>query len=232
MKKAIMFTLAAMAAISITPSMEAEAAGRRAYNTIVIGNSSGIRANLEECLKNAGANIQIIRPGSNCDIMNGGNNNGNNNNNNSNNNNGSNGDNNNNGGNTDKPDDNQSESEFAAEVLRLVNEERSKAGLPALVLDQSVEKAANVRAKEIVSSFSHTRPNGTSFSTALKESGASYRGAGENIAWGQKTPAQVMEGWMNSAGHRANILNKSFTKIGVGYYQSGGTNYWTQIFTY
>lgn len=212
MKRAIMFTLAAMAIISITPSMEAEAAGRRAYNTIAIGNSGGIRANLEECLKNAGANIQIIRPGSSCDIINGGNNN--------------------NGGNTDKPDDNQSESEFAAEVLRLVNEERSRAGLPALALDQSVEKAANVRAKEIVSSFSHTRPDGTSFSTALKESGASYRGAGENIAWGQKTPAQVMEGWMNSAGHRANILNKSFTRIGVGYYQSGGTNYWTQIFTY
>lgn len=134
---------------------------------------------------------------------------------------------------TDKPEDNTSTSAYAAEVLKLVNQERAKAGLPALKLDKSVEKAANVRAEEIVSSFSHTRPNGTSFSTAIKESGAKFNGAGENIAWGQKTPKQVMDGWMNSEGHRANILNKKFTKIGVGYYQNAkGVNYWTQLFTY
>ena len=56
--------------------------------------------------------------------------------------------------------------------------------------------------------------------------------SGENIAWGQKTPEEVMKGWMNSEGHRANILNKNYTSIGVGYYQNaGGVNYWTQIFT-
>lgn len=61
----------------------------------------------------------------------------------------------------------------------------------------------------------------------------SHRGAGENIAWGQKTPEQVMEGWMNSAGHRANILNEKYTSIGVGYYQNAaGRNYWSQLFTY
>ena len=90
-----------------------------------------------------------------------------------------------------------------------------------------------MRAKETEVSFSHTRPNGSSFSSALKEQGVSYQGAGENIAWGQKSPEAVMQGWMNSDGHRANILNEKFTKIGVGYYQnSQGTNYWTQLFTY
>lgn len=134
---------------------------------------------------------------------------------------------------TETPDDNAGTSQFAKEVLKLVNAERTKAGLSPLKLDKSVEKAANIRAKEIVSSFSHTRPNGTSFSTALKESGVKFKGSGENIAWGQKTPKQVMDGWMNSKGHRANILNKNFTKIGVGLYQNAkGVNYWTQLFTY
>lgn len=124
-----------------------------------------------------------------------------------------------------------SESAFAMRVIELVNEERAKAGLPALKYDATIGKAALVRAKETEVSFSHTRPNGSSFATALKEQGVSYRSAGENIAWGQRTPEQVMEGWMNSPGHRANILNKNFTKIGVGYYQNArGVAYWTQLF--
>lgn len=122
---------------------------------------------------------------------------------------------------------------FAHQVVKLVNEERAKAGLSALTIDVNVEAAAQVRANEIKQSFSHTRPNGSQFSTALKEQGVSYRGAGENIAWGQKSPEAVMQAWMNSDGHRANILNAQFTKIGVGYYQdANGTNYWTQLFTY
>lgn len=65
------------------------------------------------------------------------------------------------------------------------------------------------------------------------EQGVSYRESGENIAWGQKSPEQVMNGWMNSDGHRANILNKNFRNLGVGYYQDeNGTNYWVQLFTY
>lgn len=132
---------------------------------------------------------------------------------------------------TQKPE--QGTLSYAEQVVKLVNEERSKAGLPALNVMTDLTAAANVRAVEIKQSFSHTRPNGSSFSTAIKEQGVSFRGSGENIAWGQKTPQQVMNGWMNSDGHRANILNKNFKNIGVGYYQDEkGTNYWVQLFTY
>ncbi len=128
------------------------------------------------------------------------------------------------------------ESAYHAYVLRvaeLVNEERAKAGLQPLTLKENITNAAQIRAVETEQSFSHTRPDGRHFATALTEAGVSYRGAGENIAWGQKTPEQVMEGWMNSAGHRANILNEKYTSIGIGYYSSAnGTNYWTQLFTY
>ena len=109
---------------------------------------------------------------------------------------------------------------FAEQVVELVNQERTKAGLSAVTLDQNIASAALVRAKEIETSFSHTRPNGSKFSTALTEQGVTFKGAGENIAWGQKSPEAVIQAWMNSEGHRANILNKNFTKIGVGYYQN------------
>lgn len=122
---------------------------------------------------------------------------------------------------------------FAEQVVELVNQERTKAGLNVVTLDQNIASAALVRAKEIETSFSHTRPNGSKFSTALIEQGVTFKGAGENIAWGQKSPEAVMQAWMNSEGHRANILNKNFTKIGVGYYQNAtGRNFWTQLFTY
>lgn len=123
-------------------------------------------------------------------------------------------------------------SSFEKEVISLVNKERQKAGLAPLKENSGLQKAADVRAKELKASFSHTRPNGSSFSTVLKENGVSYRGSGENIAWGQTTPEQVMNGWMNSAGHKANILNANFTSIGVGYYTVNGTPYWVQLFTY
>ena len=122
---------------------------------------------------------------------------------------------------------------FAEQVVELVNQERTKAGLSAVTLDQNIASAALVRAKEIETSFSHTRPNGSKFSTALTEQSVTFKGAGENIAWGQKSPEAVIQAWMNSEGHRANILNKNFTKIGVGYYQNAaGRNFWTQLFTY
>ena len=124
-------------------------------------------------------------------------------------------------------------SNYVQQVIDLVNEERAKAGLSPLMEAQNVAEAAGVRAEEISRSFSHTRPDGSSFSTALTQSGAAYRGAGENIAYGQRTPEEVMKSWMNSQGHRANILNADYTAIGVGYYQnSNGTGYWTQLFTY
>lgn len=134
---------------------------------------------------------------------------------------------------TDTPETNEEELTFVRQVVKLVNEERAKAGLSELTIDTNVEAAAQVRAREIKQSFSHTRPDGSKFSTALQEQGVNYKGAGENIAWGQKSPEAVMQAWMNSDGHRANILNAKFTKIGVGYYQdANGTNYWTQLFTY
>ncbi len=121
---------------------------------------------------------------------------------------------------------------FIQEVVDLVNAERAKEGLSPLTIDTKVQAAAQVRAQECEQSFSHTRPNGSSFATALKEQNVSYRSAGENIAWGQRSPEQVMNAWMNSSGHRANIMNANFTTIGVGYYQNAnGTNYWCQLFT-
>ena len=131
----------------------------------------------------------------------------------------------------DQPGTDGSQDAFANEVVRLVNEERAKAGLPALTVDRGAASAAQVRAKEIERSFSHTRPDGSSFNSALTEAGVNFRGAGENIAYGQNSPEKVMEGWMNSSGHRANILNSSYTSIGVGHYQNAsGVNYWTQLF--
>ena len=132
----------------------------------------------------------------------------------------------------DQPGTDGSQDAFANEVVRLVNEERAKAGLPALTVDRGAASAAQVRAKEIERSFSHTRPDGSSFNSALTEAGVNFRGAGENIAYGQNSPEKVMEGWMNSSGHRANILNSSYTSIGVGHYQNAsGVNYWTQLFS-
>lgn len=140
----------------------------------------------------------------------------------------------NNGNNsTSKPDNSvSSESRYISEVVRLVNAERAKEGLAALQMDSSLNSAAQVRAKEIVTSFSHTRPNGSNCFTALSEAGIKYNGSGENIAYGQKTPAEVVNAWMNSAGHRANIMSSKFTKIGVGCHNSNGTYYWSQFFTY
>lgn len=123
------------------------------------------------------------------------------------------------------------QSAFTEQVVKLVNEERAKAGIAPLTIDRNLQAAADKRAKEIEVSFSHTRPDGSGFSTAMTEQGVTFTSSGENIAWGQKTPEEVMKGWMNSAGHRANILNSKFTSIGVGNYQNGsGTNYWVQLF--
>jgi uncharacterized protein YkwD len=127
---------------------------------------------------------------------------------------------------------NSTTSSYAAQVLQLVNKERAKEGLSALTTNNTITAAGNVRAKEIVQSFSHTRPNGSSPFTALSEAGITYRAAGENIAYGQRTPQEVVTGWMNSPGHRANIMNPSFGKVGIGVYKdSNGTIYWTQLFT-
>lgn len=122
---------------------------------------------------------------------------------------------------------------YAEEVLVLVNKERQAAGLDALTLDPALYKAASVRAKELLTQFSHTRPDGTDCFSLLKESGIAYQAAGENIAAGQPSPEAVVEGWMNSPGHRANILSANFHKLGVGYVNvnTGYGHYWVQLFT-
>lgn len=119
--------------------------------------------------------------------------------------------------------------DFEAEVVRLVNIEREKYGLNPLKSDnEKLNKAAGIRAEEIASVFSHKRPNGTDCFTVLMEQGVSNRAMGENIARGSLTPEDVVEGWLNSSEHRANILNGSYTHIGVGYNKNG--NFWVQIF--
>lgn len=131
-----------------------------------------------------------------------------------------------------KPEEDETTKSYVEQVVDLVNAERAKVNLPALTMSEELNNAAQIRAVETTKSFSHTRPNGSSFSSVLSENNISYRGAGENIAWGQKTPEAVVNAWMNSAGHRANILNKKFTTIGVGYHLNNGKPYWTQLFTY
>lgn len=131
----------------------------------------------------------------------------------------------------DAPEESGGVQEAAAAVASLVNAARQDAGLSELELDADLCAAAQARAQEIAQSFSHTRPDGSSCFTILEEFGISYRAAGENIAMGQRTPEEVMDGWMNSSGHRANILNGTFTSIGVGYYVDGaGAAHWVQIF--
>lgn len=119
------------------------------------------------------------------------------------------------------------------EVLALVNSERAKNGLSALSWADDVAAVARAHSSDMINRgfFSHTNPDGESPFDRLKNNGISYRTAAENIAYGQKTPADVMSAWMNSSGHRANILNKNVTELGVGAVKNNnGTIYWTQVF--
>ena len=123
-----------------------------------------------------------------------------------------------------------SQTAFENRVLELVNEERAKNGLSALQMDESVREVARVKSSDMSKNnyFSHTSPTyGTPFEM-LKSYGISYKSAGENIAQGYTSPEAVVNGWMNSSGHRANILNANYTHIGIGYEADG--NYWTQMF--
>lgn len=127
-------------------------------------------------------------------------------------------------------DKNLDASGYEEEVLRLVNEERAKEGLDPLKMDSGLLDAAHIRSKEIKQYFSHTRPDGTICFTAIANSNA-YSPKGENIAMGQGSPKKVMESWMNSDGHRKNILTPEYNCIGVGCYKdSEGVLYWVQMF--
>ena len=120
------------------------------------------------------------------------------------------------------------------QVVDLVNVERAKAGLKPLVAKQDLTSVAQLKAQDMYNSryFSHQSPNYGSPFDMMRKYGISYRAAGENIAMGQRTAAQVVQDWMNSPGHRANILNANYNEIGVGVYQSyNGYGYiWVQEF--
>ena len=125
---------------------------------------------------------------------------------------------------TKAPATGSSMSSAAASVISQTNDERAKQGLGALTVSSELNRAAAVRAKEIVQKFSHTRPDGSARSTV------SSACRGENIAMGQQPADKVMAAWMSSPGHRANILRASFGSIGVAAYKVGNTMYWVQEF--
>ena len=120
-----------------------------------------------------------------------------------------------------------------AEVLTIVNTERAKAGCPAVTADDRLTTAARAHSADMAARnyFSHTTPEGVEFATRITDAGYRWSGAGENIAKGQRTPQAVMTAWMNSAGHKANILNCGFKNLGVGVAaDASGALVWTQDF--
>ena len=128
------------------------------------------------------------------------------------------------------PEEDAAVTQYEQEVIRLVNEIRVQNGLSALTYNWELSRVARYKSQDMVDNryFSHTSPTyGTPFQM-IRAFGLSYRSAGENIAYGQRTPQAVVNAWMNSSGHRANILSSSYTQIGVGYVANG--HYWTQMF--
>jgi len=118
----------------------------------------------------------------------------------------------------------------SSDVLELVNQEREAAGLKDLQLNEDLNRVAELRAQEIVENWSHTRPNGEEWKTAFKDAGVSASYRGENLAMGQSSAEVTVDGWMSSEGHRDNILNKKFTKMGVATVVVDGVTYWVQVF--
>ena len=137
------------------------------------------------------------------------------------------------GNETESAEPSTAEMTQAEAILKLVNQERAKAGVPALTLSEKLTSIANTKAKDMADNnyFSHDSPTYGSPFDMLKQFGVSFSYAGENIAAGQKTAEEVMNSWMNSSGHKANILNKNYTQLGVGFVRGGqyGTE-WVQLF--
>jgi len=120
---------------------------------------------------------------------------------------------------------------LAGEVIRLTNLERERAGAPRLEANLLLTQAAEIRAREIARSFSHTRPNGSQWASVIEETGLSLGSWGENIAGGQLTAASVVSSWMGSPGHRENIVRQNFDQIGVAVYRDeSGRLHWAQLF--
>ena len=124
------------------------------------------------------------------------------------------------------------EKKFCDEVFRLTNEVRAEYGLPAFKQLDSLTGLAVARAWENTVSYGHTRPDGSSCFTIFGENGMRYHKVAENVAAGQKTPSAVVNAWMNSEGHRKNILNSDYEYLGVGFYREnkGYGYFWTQLF--
>lgn len=119
------------------------------------------------------------------------------------------------------------------QVIQLTNQERAKNGLPALAANWELSRVARYKANDMRDKnyFSHTSPTYGDPFTMMKNFGIAYRAAGENIAAGQATAQEVVQAWMNSPGHRANILNRTYTEIGVGFAKGGSQRYyWSQMF--
>lgn len=115
---------------------------------------------------------------------------------------------------------------YINEVLRLVNEERAKEGLMPYEYYHDGQIAADIRAEEIIESFSHTRPDGRSAETVFEDNNIDFWSFGENVAWGYSSPEDVVKAWMNSEGHRENILSNNFEYMIVGVKD----NHWVQLF--
>ena len=208
MKKKMCLTAAALLCAFAAPAAQAAA----------VPQTATVPSHFETAWEQLLAQYGITKPGSSS------NNNGNNSNN------SGNGSNNSGNGSNSTGGTSTGTSSAAQAVLAEVNAARAQNGLSALTLDANMNRAAAVRAAELAQSFSHTRPNGSRGLTALNEAGVSYRTAGENIASGQQTAQAVVSAWMNSSGHRANILSASFGRMGVGQATIGGRTYWVQLF--
>ncbi|TCZ75342.1 hypothetical protein E0485_17740 [Paenibacillus albiflavus] len=129
---------------------------------------------------------------------------------------------------TPNPGQSADSSQFAQQVLDLVNQERSKAGLQPLTMNSALSKMAMDKAQDMINNnyFDHQSPTYGSPFDMMRSYGINYSTAGENIAKGQSSPTEVMNAWMNSPGHRANILGSGFTQIGIAYYNRA----WVQEF--
>jgi uncharacterized protein YkwD len=124
---------------------------------------------------------------------------------------------------------------YAREMLVMINDARAQVGAAPLALSAELCEAANIRAEETATSFAHTRPDGTSFSTVLDDIDYSgSRACGENIAAGNSTVAATFNQWLNSQGHYENMVNANYKYVGIGYYKTsmGYRFYWAQIFSY
>lgn len=215
MKKKMCLTAAALLCAFAAPAAQAAA----------VTQTAAVPSHFETAWEQLLAQYGITKPGSSPNNTGSGSNSNDNNSNNS-----GNGSNNNGNGSGSTGGTSTGTSSAAQAVLAEVNAARAQNGLSALTLDASMNRAAAVRAAELAQSFSHTRPNGSRGLTALNEAGVSYRTAGENIASGQQTAQAVVSAWMNSSGHRANILSASFGRMGVGQATIGGRTYWVQLF--